>query len=108
MRVPFLETFDLPENAVCCGRRSVSTVAPQALTLMNGRLTKEASSAFADRVRRRIGDDPNCQVDSAFQLALQRLPTSAERSACRNFLMGRRLDELCRAVFNLSEFAYLD
>src|SRR6185369_1302601 len=29
LRVPFLETFDLPENSVSCPRRGESTVAPQ-------------------------------------------------------------------------------
>jgi hypothetical protein len=108
VRVPFLETFDLPENAACCGKRNVSIVAPQALSLMNSPLTTAASRAFAERIRRKVGDDPAHQVAAAFRLALQRSPSKDEASACRTFLMGRRLEELCRAMFNLNEFAYMD
>ena len=32
VRVPFMETFDLPENATSCARRHQSTVAPQAFS----------------------------------------------------------------------------
>jgi hypothetical protein len=50
VRVPFMEAFDLPENSTSCARRGESTVAPQALTLMNGPLATDASRAFAGRV----------------------------------------------------------
>jgi hypothetical protein len=108
LRVPFMEAFDQPENAVCCGRRGVSTVAPQALSLMNSPLMEAAAVAFADRIRKRVGDDPFHQVAAAFHLALQRSPAKEELAACRTFLAGRRLEELCRAILNLNEFAYLD
>src|SRR6185295_3415383 len=35
VRVPLMETFDQPDNALSCACRTVSTVAPQALTLLN-------------------------------------------------------------------------
>ena len=85
LRVPMMETFDLPENAVSCARRNVSTVAPQALTLLNSPFATETSRAFADRVTREAGDDPAAQIEHAFALALQRAPDDAERTACRHF-----------------------
>jgi len=108
VRVPFMETFDLPENMLCCGRRNVSTVAPQALSLMNSPLTEAVAVAFAERVKREVGDDPDHQVRRAFLLAFQRAPTAAEQSMGRKFLMGRRLPDLCRALVNTNEFIYLD
>ncbi|HEV7405030.1 MAG TPA: PSD1 and planctomycete cytochrome C domain-containing protein, partial [Chthoniobacteraceae bacterium] len=46
VRVPLLETFDLPENANSCARRGVSTVAPQALTLLNSPFAIEVARAL--------------------------------------------------------------
>lgn len=108
VRVPFMETFDLPENSTSCARRAESTVAPQALSLLNSPLAVEASRAFAERVRREAGADLGHQVDHAFCLALQRLPVASERALCVRLAGQRSLPELCRALLNLNEFAYVD
>ena len=71
-RVPLLESFDMPDNSTPCGRREVSTVAPQALMLLNSPLAVDAARAFAKRVAQEAGDDPARQVQRAFELALQR------------------------------------
>ncbi len=108
VRVPFMETFDLPENATSCARRNVSTVAPQALSLLNSPLATEAAQAFAARVERETPATPRERVERAFLLALQRQPALAERVACEHFLEQRSLPELCRALLNLNEFIYVD
>lgn len=108
VRVPFLETFDLPENATSCGRRDVSTVAPQALTLLNSSLAAEAANAFAERVVREAGEEPEKQVGRAFALALQRTPSSNEAAESVDFVRRRGLVEFCRVLLNLNEFAYVD
>jgi hypothetical protein len=107
-RVPMLESFDLPDNSTSCAFRQVSTVAPQALTLLNGPVAVEASRAFATRVKSEAGDDATRQVERAFELALQRLPDEAEAAACRQLLAQRSLAELCRSLLNLNEFVYVD
>jgi len=107
-RVPLLESFDLPDNSTPCARREVSTVAPQALMLLNSSLSVEAAHGFADRVERDAGADPVQQVQRAFELALGRLPDPSESSACERLLAERSLAELCRALVNLNEFVYLD
>jgi hypothetical protein len=108
LRVPFMESFDLPENTTCCGKRNVSIVAPQALSLMNSPLTQAVCTAFAKRIERQVGDDPDHQIEAAFRLAFQRSATQSERTECRRFLMSRRSPDLCRALVNLNEFIYLD
>jgi mono/diheme cytochrome c family protein len=108
VRVPFLETFDLPENSVSCARRNESIVAPQALSLLNSSLTVEASRALAGRVQREAGEDLAKQVNRAFALALQRAPAPDERRACMELVRQRSLAELCRALLNLNEFIYVD
>ena len=108
VRVPFMETFDLPENSVSCARRTESTVAPQALSLLNSPLAVEAARAFAARVTKEAGADQHAQISRAFALALQREPLKSERELCQRLLQQNSLPELCRALLNLNEFVYLD
>ena len=108
VKVPFMETFDLPDNAVSCARRDQSIVAPQALTLLNGPLTIEAAQALAKRVQRESGEASDAQVKQAFRLALQRAPTRDEATVCLKLLQQRSLPDLCRALLNLNEFLYVD
>ena len=108
VRVPFMETFDLPQNSTSCPRRSESTVAPQALSLLNGPLALEASREFARRLEREAVTDRAAQVRLAFSLALGREPDAGEQRRCVEFLQSRSLPELCRALFNLNEFIYVD
>jgi hypothetical protein len=107
-RVPLMESFDLPDNSTPCARREVSTVAPQALTLLNSPLAVEAAQAFAKRVENEAGRKPTSQIQRAFELALQRPPNDMELEACKQLLSERSLAELCRALMNLNEFVYVD
>jgi hypothetical protein len=107
-RVPLLESFDMPDNSTPCGRREVSTVAPQALMLLNGSLAIDAAKAFAKRVEGEAGDNPTEQVRRAFELALQREPDERELNACRELVAERSLAELSRVLVNLNEFAYVE
>ena len=108
VRVPFMETFDLPENSTSCARRTGSTVAPQALSLLHSPLAVEASQEMAKRVRQEVGNEPEAQVRHVFRIALQREPKPEEHEACLRLLRRRSLPELCRALINLNEFAYVD
>ena len=108
VRVPFMETFDFPENSTSCPRRNESTVAPQAMSLLNGTLTVEAARAFAARVEKEAGSDPVAQVQMAFARAFQREPDREEQRACVELLKTRSLAELCRALLNVNEFLYVD
>ena len=44
----------------------------------------------------------------AYRLALGRRPTAVEMGLARDFLRESPLSELCRALFNVNEFVYLD
>jgi hypothetical protein len=107
-RVPLLESFDLPDNSTPCARREVSTIAPQALMLLNNSLTVAASHALAERVRNEVRAEPARHVERAFELTLKRQPEESESAACQRLLSQRSLAELCRVLVNLNEFAYVD
>jgi hypothetical protein len=86
LKVPLLECFDAANGTVPTGQRSRTTVAPQALTLLNDPWIQIQAAAFADRVTREAGTDRDRQIQRAFALALQRPPTAAEAKAARNLL----------------------
>jgi hypothetical protein len=85
-----LETFDAPVMEPNCELRTSATVAPQALLLMNSRFVLDEARAFAERVHREAGDEPQAQVERAWLLAFARPPQPAELAAALNFLDEQR------------------
>jgi hypothetical protein len=106
--VPLLETMDLCDSTRPNDKRLTTTVAPQALTLFNGVFINHQAKHLADRLRKEAGDDPDRQIDLTYRLALCRPPTVGERAVLRDFLKRQSLEQMCRVVFNLNEFAYAD
>jgi hypothetical protein len=106
-RDPFLEAFDLPDSNLSCPRRERSTTAPQALALLNATEAADAAKALAERVQREASSDSEL-VERAYRLVLGRHPSAGERERAVAFLRESPLSELCRALFNLNEFVYLD
>ncbi|HYH67360.1 MAG TPA: DUF1549 and DUF1553 domain-containing protein [Urbifossiella sp.] len=107
LRDPFLEAFDLPDNNNSCPKRERSTTAPQALALLNSADATAAAKALAERVTR-DADTESGRVALAYRLVLGRNATPAEQALAAGFLEESPLSELCRALFNLNEFVYLD
>ncbi|MBI3462049.1 MAG: DUF1553 domain-containing protein [Planctomycetes bacterium] len=75
-----LEDFDLPPMNPNCIERPVSTVAPQALHLMNNATIHDWAAAFAQRVIAEVGSDSSRRIDRAYRIALGRPPTTEEHS----------------------------
>lgn len=84
---PELEVLDFPDTNGSCEQRMISTVAPQALTWLNGDFIREQARHFAARLANEAGDDDAARVDLAYRLALSRDPTDTERATVRAFLL---------------------
>src|SRR5438034_9100224 len=69
---PMFEVFDLPDQNGTCGRRNVSTVPTQALTLLNNEFVLRQSKLFAERVKEAAPGDSSKWVDLAYRIALSR------------------------------------
>jgi hypothetical protein len=108
IRVPFMETFDLPDNSVSCGCRTVSIVAPQALSLLNGEWGIDAAEALARKIQGEEPDSASQQIIMAYQAIFQREPSDIEQQSCVQFLEKRTLAELTRALLNTNEFAFVE
>lgn len=107
LRLPFMEAFDAPPLLASCARRESSTHAPQALEMLNGKLSSDLAAAFAARLRQESGSDPMRIVERAYWLALGRTPTSQEQELAMAFLRDQPLEEFALAIFNLNGFSYV-
>jgi hypothetical protein len=87
-----LETFDAPAMAPNCDRRAASTVAPQALLLMNNEFVVREAEAFAERVAITASDDAASQVRLAWRLALTAEPSPEQLATAVDFLARQRAD----------------
>ena len=125
LRFPFLEVFDAPDNNLTCPERGRSTTAPQALTLLNSDEVLNAARATAERLMKEM-NSADARVERAFGLILGRPPTAKESVFAQAFVKASEvrqgeaepdsgtpvapsgLAELCRALFNLNAFVYVD
>jgi hypothetical protein len=109
------EVFDFADPSLVTGRRNTSTVAPQALFLMNHPFVLEQSRRAAERL---LAEGPAADADrlrSVYRQILGRAPTAIELEAGLQFLADKapgsqtdRWAELIQALFATLEFRYLD
>ena len=124
---PLMQAFDGPDAQASCGRRENTTVAPQALALLNDKFVRARAIDFAERVGHEAGVEPEAQVRLAWRLALGREPSGSEVESGTAFINARlqqrstrdpgkpetdpqnlALTDFCQAIFALNEFIYVD
>src|SRR5439155_2522972 len=76
--IPMMVQFDAPDSLQGLGRRPQTTIAPQALLIMNNSQVRAAAVGFASRVAPLTGGSESDAIKSAFQLALGRSPDRDE------------------------------
>ena len=120
-----LEVFDMADPNVVDGRRDVTTVAPQALFMMNSAFVIGQARGMVDRLVSGNAKTDAARVDLAYTLALGRKATSLERDRAVNYINNAvrdaksRSDEIakaqatgwasfCQALFASAEFRYLN
>ena len=118
--LPLMTTFDFSDTTASCGQRDVTTVAPQALALLNNQFTHAQSEALAKRLAGHAAGTVE-QVKLAWQLAFGRNPSDGELGQAENHLHEQRqhfdgrnnpghlaLASLCHVLLNCNEFIYVD
>jgi hypothetical protein len=98
IRLPWMETFDLPENTVSCGMRAVSIVPSQALAVMNNEWVCGGAEGLADRVG---------TIRELYQEIFGREPSGAEKELCKTYMQQRTLRELALVLLNTNELAFV-
>jgi cytochrome c553 len=113
--IPALIVFDAPDGTTGVGDRPSTTIAPQALHLMNNPHVRGAAHGFARRVLADPKVTDEAAVKLAYTLALSREPTAAELADALPFLKGKpageretALADFCQVLFCLNEFLYAD
>ncbi len=118
--IPMMQLFDWPEHLVSIGRRSTTTIAPQALMFMNSPQGRMYAEAFAAQLAE---GDARATIQTGFQRAVSREPTDEEAKLFTAFLAeqtalyreGRQtqperlaLTDFCQTLMSMNEFVYLD
>ncbi|MCA9071071.1 MAG: DUF1553 domain-containing protein, partial [Planctomycetaceae bacterium] len=120
-----LEAFDLPQMNPNCIERPKSTVAPQALHLLNNGMVRELALAFAERVESEAPDNRDQQIDRVYQIALNRPPSDEEKQFASKTLSQltkewqtelkdeskaktRALANYCHVIMNSAGFLFVD
>jgi hypothetical protein len=110
---PLLLTFDMPIPFNAMGRRSVSNVPAQALTLMNDPFVVEQAKLWAEKIGGDTARDDAAKVGDLFLTAFGRPPTAEERRQVESYLASepdrqQAWTDLCHALFNKKEFIFLN
>ena len=130
MPLGMLEPFDMATLSPNCELRPASTVAPQALLMMNNDLVVREAAKFADRVRRTTGEDLSAEVTFAWSTAFNRAPTLEQLAGGIVFLTQQTqqieakipadqvakelpaaqqaLASFCQALLSTNTFLYVD
>ncbi len=113
------EAFDFPNPSMPSGRRARSTVAPQALILMNNPWVEARSKAAAERIvqQAETGND-RAWIELAYVLCYGRAPTQGELARCLEFMQdptasspsAKRLalEQLLQSMFASIDFRFLE
>lgn len=104
---PWMTTLDCADSSQSTPNRNETLTSLQALTLLNSRFNLAMAEIFAKRLSRESTSLPE-QVDRAMAYLVQRSPSPAERDEMIAYAEQHGLTNLCRLLFNLSEFVYLD
>ena len=127
VQYPLMQAFDAPDAQASCSRRMNTTVAPQALALLNDPFVRRRADELAKRLPSDAGSEPDAQICRAFALCLSRDPASAELDDARAFITAQidarakrdarlpaeelkrlALTDFCQSLFGLNEFIYID
>ncbi len=104
---PWLAALDCADPSQAVDKRTQTITAQQALALLNNQLTGVMAKHFAARAEK-MGPDTRAQVVAAFRLALSRSPTAEEMEVLAAYAEKHGLANVCRVLFNLNEFAFVD
>ncbi|HTU25883.1 MAG TPA: PSD1 and planctomycete cytochrome C domain-containing protein [Pirellulales bacterium] len=121
--IPMMTLFDAPDSLQDIALRPTTTVAPQALLMMNSPLVRGYAEGFAERVLASSGDSSPENVRRAYAIALGRAPSAEEEADGLAFLAeqtaayraegkpgeGRlALVDFCQTLLSLNEFVFVD
>ncbi|MCI0361837.1 MAG: PSD1 and planctomycete cytochrome C domain-containing protein [Planctomycetaceae bacterium] len=121
--VPMMQLFDQPEPLVSVGGRPSTTIAPQALAILNSPHIRGYAQNFAQRLLPAYERSPAEAVKQGYLAAIGRLPDEVESASTVQFLAAQEqsyaaagkadakklaLADFCQVLFGLNEFVYVE
>lgn len=116
--VPMMVIFDAPEALGGMAERPTTTIAPQALHLLNNPQVRGYARAFALRLSQ-PSETMEATVRHAYEIALARKPSADELGDAVSFINQQQatytneareqaLADFCQVLMCLNEFVYVD
>jgi hypothetical protein len=127
---PMFQAFDRPDLMTSCAGRQNTTVAPQAMVILNDRFVRAVARDFANLlIQRQTGKPASADfelkplVADAFETAFARPATDSEIETSIRFIEAQTqvrterteenprveaLTDYCQSLFGLNEFIYVD
>lgn len=121
--VPMMQVFDAPDALSSIGERVSTTVAPQALLLLNNANTRQYAKAFAKRIAPEPAADWATAIRAGYVTAVARQPTEDELADGVSFVTSQAasytaagkpdardlaLADFCQVLLCLNEFVYVE
>ncbi len=104
---PYMTTLDCADSSQSTPKRDETLTALQALCMLNSRFHLVMANHFAARLKAEERT-LSAQVRRAMVLTTGRQATEGEQQRLEAYAQKHGLANLCRVMFNLSEFVYLD
>ena len=120
--VPTLQLFDAPESLVSLGQRPPTTIAPQALHLMNNPHVRGYAGRLAGQLEPHAKVSPATAIVLGYLTTLSRPPEPSELARSVAFVeeqlkryagekrkspLSLALADFCQVLFGLNEFVYV-
>ena len=106
-----LLAFDYPTPFTTIGKRGVSNVPAQALTLMNNPFVLQQADVWAKRVLSESGLSAKERIGTMYETAFARPPSPQEMDETLRFVEERDdprvWSELAHVLFNVKEFIFV-
>lgn len=118
--MPFLEVFDVANPNLVTGDRNTTTLATQALFMMNSPLVIEESRKLADQLLAEDFANETGRIRAVYRRLLGRAPTDAELKLAKDYLSefkpdDEKLDDrkeawasFCHGLFACVDFRYVE
>ena len=103
---PLMDSLDCANASILSPKRNVTMTSLQALAVLNDPFVLKQCEHFAARLGKAAALEK--QIEQAYQLALNRRPTTAESKKLCEFARKYGLPNVCRLIFNMSEFMFVD
>ena len=111
----YLNAFDAANPDASAEKRFVSTVAPQALFLLNHDFVLARARQLAARLAREASGDETARIQRAYALLFARQASAEEIGICREFLAragksgaDTAWQDLAHVLLCSNEFVYVD